>query len=200
MENDILPFESKITYKQRKIAMLQEPILIWLTGLSGSGKTTLAFRVEQYFFNKGFKVFVLDGDNVRTGLSKDLGFSEEDRKENLRRVGEVARLMLDAGLIVICAFISPYQEDRIIIKKIVGMQRFIEIYVDCTLEVCEKRDVKGLYAKARKGVIPNFTGISAPYEPPLMPDVELRTSEETVEESLNKIIKKVEPLIVLKAW
>jgi adenylylsulfate kinase len=198
MVNTIFPFDSKITEEQRKKAMMQEPRLIWLTGLSGSGKTTIALRLENYFFTKGFKVFILDGDNVRNGLCNDLGFSEADRKENLRRVAEVARLMLDAGLIVISAFISPSGADRMAIKNVVGEQRFIEVYVNCTVEVCEERDVKGLYAKARKGIIPNFTGVSAPYDPPLLPDVELRTAEETVEESVHKIIKLVEPVISLK--
>ena len=197
MANTIFPFDSNITCEQRKKAMNQEPRLIWLTGLSGSGKTTLALRLEHYFFNKGFKLFILDGDNVRNGLCKDLGFSEDDRKENLRRVGEVAKLMLDAGLIVISAFISPSGEDRMAIKKIVGEQRFIEVYVNCTVEVCEERDVKGLYAKARKGIIPNFTGISAPYDPPVLPDLEVPTAEETVEESVQKIIKLVEATISL---
>ena len=174
---------------------MQEPHLIWLTGLSGSGKTTLALRLEQFFFCKGFKVFVLDGDNVRTGLCKDLGFSEEDRKENLRRVGEVARLMLEAGLIVISAFISPSKEDRMAIRTIVGEERFIEVFVNCTVEECEKRDVKGLYAKARKGIIPNFTGVSAPYDQPVLPDVEVRTADETIDESAQKIIDLVEPLV-----
>ena len=130
MTNAIFPFDSKITYEQRKKAMMQEPHLIWLTGLSGSGKSTLALRLEHYFFDKGFKVFILDGDNVRMGLCKGLGFSEDDRKENLRRVGEVARLMLDAGLIVISAFISPCEDDRMAIKEMVGEQRFIEVYVN----------------------------------------------------------------------
>lgn len=178
--------------------MGQQPCLIWLTGLSGSGKTTLALRLEQYFFDKGFKLAVLDGDNIRNGLSKDLGFSEVDRTENLRRVGEVAKLMLDAGLIVISAFISPYEEDRRAIKNIVGQQMFFVVYVNCTLEVCEKRDVKGLYAHARKGIIPNFTGISAPYEIPILPDLEVKTAEETVEESLHKIVALVESVVVLK--
>ncbi len=197
MANTIFPFDSKITLGQRKKAMMQEPRLIWLTGLSGAGKTTLALRLEHYFFNKEFKVFILDGDNVRNGLCNDLGFTEEDRKENLRRVAEVARLMLDAGLIVICAFISPCGEDRLAIKNIVGEQRFIEVYVNCTVKICEERDVKGLYAKARQGIIPNFTGISAPYEPPLLPALEIRTDEETVEESVQKIIKLVEPVITI---
>lgn len=195
MTNIIFPFDSKISYEQRKKAMMQDPHLIWLTGLSGSGKTTLALRLEHYFFGKGFKVFILDGDNVRMGLCKGLGFSEDDRKENLRRVGEVARLMLDAGLIVICAFISPCEADRMAIKEMVGEQRFIEVYVNCSLQICEERDVKGLYAKARQGIIPHFTGISAPYDPPVSPAIELMTAEETVEESVRKIIEFVGPLI-----
>ncbi len=195
MTNIIFPFDSKISYEQRKKAMMQDPHLIWLTGLSGSGKTTLALRLEHYFFGKGFKVFILDGDNVRMGLCKGLGFSEDDRKENLRRVGEVARLMLDAGLIVISAFISPCEDDRMAIKEMVGEQRFIEVYVNCSLQICEERDVKGLYAKARQGIIPHFTGISAPYDPPASPAIELMTAEETVEESVRKIIEFVEPLI-----
>ena len=198
MADTIFPFESKITCEQRKKAMRQEPRLIWLTGLSGSGKTTLALRLEHYFFSKGFKVFMLDGDNVRNGLCSDLGFTEDDRKENLRRVAEVARLMLDAGLIIICAFISPNCEDRLAIKKVVGEDRFVEVYVNCTVEVCEKRDVKGLYAKARKGIIPNFTGVSAPYDPPVLPDIELRTGEETVEESVAKLIQLVEVISIYK--
>ena len=195
MTNIIFPFDSKINYEQRKKAMMQDPHLIWLTGLSGSGKTTLALRLEHYFFGKGFKVFILDGDNVRMGLCKGLGFSEDDRKENLRRVGEVATLMLDAGLIAICAFISPCEDDRMAIKEMVGEQRFIEVYVNCSLQICEERDVKGLYAKARQGIIPHFTGISAPYDPPASPAIELMTAEETVEESVRKIIEFVEPLI-----
>ncbi len=197
MANTIFPFDSKITYERRKEAMMQEPRLIWLTGLSGSGKTTLALRLEHYFFSKGLKVFILDGDNVRNGLCKDLGFSEDDRRENLRRIGEVSKLMLDAGLIVISAFISPCGDDRMTIKKMVGEDRFTEVYVNCPVEICEERDVKGLYAKARKGIIPNFTGISAPYDPPALPDIELWTADETVEESVQKIIKFVEPAISL---
>ena len=193
--NYIFPFDTKIAYAQRKAMMGQEPRLIWLTGLSGSGKTTLALRLEHYLFHQGYKSFLLDGDNVRMGLNKDLGFSEDDRKENLRRIGEAAKLMLDAGLVVISAFISPYSSERDAVKVIVGEDRFIEVYVACPLQVCEERDVKGLYQKARKGIVPNFTGISAPYEAPLTPDVEVRTSEETIDTSLHKIIHYIEPLI-----
>lgn len=193
--NYIFPFDTKISYDQRKEMMGQEPRLIWLTGLSGSGKTTLALRLEHYLFHQGYKSFLLDGDNVRMGLNKDLGFSEEDRKENLRRIGEAARLMLDAGLIVISAFISPYSAEREAVKAIVGENRFIEVYVSCPLQVCEERDVKGLYVKARQGIIPNFTGISAPYEAPATPDVEVKTSEETIDASLQKIIDHIAPLI-----
>ncbi len=191
----IFPFDTNINYPQRKKMMMQEPHLIWLTGLSGSGKTSLALRLEHYLFQHGYKAFLLDGDNVRNGLNKDLGFTEEDRKENLRRIGEVAKLMLNAGLVVICAFISPYKTERDAIKKIAGEERFIEVYVNCPLNVCEERDVKGLYAKARKGIIPNFTGISAPYEMPLNPDVEVKTAEESAEESLSKMIQFIEPKI-----
>jgi adenylylsulfate kinase len=195
MANFIYPFDTKITCEQRKHLMRQEPRLIWMTGLSGAGKSTLAVHLEHYLFHKGYKVYVLDGDNVRFGLNRDLGFSKEDRIENLRRVSEVAKLFLDAGLIVICAFISPYIHDRALIKEIVGEHRFIEIFVKCSLEVCEGRDVKGLYEKARKGIIPDFTGISAPYEVPPAPDIEVRTAEETVNDSLEKIIKIIEPKI-----
>ncbi|MGV8878251.1 MAG: adenylyl-sulfate kinase [Sphingobacteriaceae bacterium] len=195
MTHSIFPFNSKISYEQRKKAMMQIPHLIWLTGLSGSGKTTLALNLEHYLFDRGFKVFILDGDNVRSGLCKGLGFSEDDRKENLRRVGEVAKLMLDAGLIVISAFISPSEGDRMAIKEMVGEQRFIEVYVNCSLEICEDRDVKGLYAKARQGIIPHFTGISAPYDPPASPAIELMTAEETVEESVCKIVDFIDQVI-----
>lgn len=198
MAETIFPFDSKVTYAERKKAMQQEPRLIWLTGLSGAGKTTLALRLEHYFFCKGFKVFMLDGDNVRNGLCSGLGFTEDDRKENLRRVAEVAKLMLDAGLIVICAFISPNSEDRQSIKSIVGEDRFVEVYVNCSVDVCEKRDVKGLYAKARKGIIPHFTGVSAPYDAPVLPDIEVRTAEETIDESVTKIINLVETLSTYK--
>lgn len=196
--NCIFPFETKIDATGRKAAMGQEPRLIWLTGLSGSGKTTLATALDSYFFSKGYKTFLLDGDNVRKGLNKDLGFTEKDRKENLRRVGEVAKLMLDAGLVVISAFISPFKSEREAVKNIVGNERFTEVYVNCPLNVCESRDVKGLYRKARAGVVPHFTGISSPYEVPSKPDVEVRTDKQTVEESVSAIVDFVEPLLQIR--
>ncbi len=194
----LYPFKSKVSNEQRKQLMMQEPRLILLTGLSGSGKSTLALRLEHYLFHKGYKVFLLDGDNIRNGLNRDLTFTESDRKENMRRVAEVAKLMLDAGLIVISAFISPYHEEREFIRQTVGVNRFSEIYVNCSLHVCEQRDTKGLYAKARQGIIPNFTGISSPYEPPLSPDLEVKTDTESVEESLHKIISFIEPKLMMK--
>lgn len=195
MENNIFPVVLNISYAQRKKVMNQQPHLVWLTGLSGSGKTTLALELDNYLFGKGFKTFILDGDNIRKGLCSDLDFTEEGRKENLRRIAEAAKLMLDAGLIVICAFISPYQKERAIVKQIVGQERFREVHVSCPLQVCEQRDVKGLYAKARQGLIQNFTGISAPYEIPASPNVEVNTNTESIETSLQKIIDAIEPLL-----
>lgn len=171
---------------------------MWLTGLSGSGKSTLALRLEHYLFHQGYKVYLLDGDNIRSGLSKDLGFSEKDRKENVRRVAEAAKLMLDAGLVVLCAFISPYEAERQLVKEVIGKDRFTQVYVNCSLAECEKRDTKGLYAKARRGEIDHFTGISSPYEPPLAPDVEVATDTESIEESLGKLIAAIEPQLSLQ--
>lgn len=193
----IYPFQSRVSHVQRMHQMQQAPRLIWFTGLSGSGKSTLACRLEHYLFCEGYKVYLLDGDNLRNGLNKDLSFTEADRKENMRRVGEVANLMLDAGLVVLCAFISPYEEERASIKALVGEHRFTEVYVNCPLQVCETRDTKGLYAKARQGLIPNFTGISAPYEAPLSPALELRTAETTVNTCLQQLIAFAEPLLQL---
>ncbi|WP_187264143.1 adenylyl-sulfate kinase [Pontibacter beigongshangensis] len=191
----IYPQQSEVSHAQRKRSMAQEPQLVWFTGLSGSGKSTLALRLEHYLFHQGYKVYLLDGDNVRNGLNKDLGFSDQDRKENLRRVGEVAKLMLDAGLVVLCAFISPYEEERNLVKKIAGEGRVTEVFVDCALEVCEQRDTKGLYVKARSGHIPHFTSISAPYQPPSAPDMVLQTEAEPVEACVEKLVRHVEPLL-----
>jgi adenylyl-sulfate kinase len=190
-------FEEKytVTASQRSKLKQQLPLLIWFTGLSGSGKSTLAKKLEFELFNKGYHTFSLDGDNVRSGLNNNVGFTPEGRKENLRRIGEVSKLMLDAGLIVIGAFISPYSEDRYAIQNTVGMNNYFEVFVDTPLEVCEERDVKGLYAKARKGEIKNFTGISAPYEKPEEPTVRIDTSKTSIEEALKILVSKIEQRI-----
>ena len=150
---------------------------VWFTGLSGSGKSTLAFAVEKALIERGVLAYVLDGDNVRMGLNRDLGFSPDDRTENIRRIGEVCRLFQDAGLVVLTAFISPYRSDRNAVRALHPAGSFVEVYVDTPIEVCEERDVKGLYAKARAGEIPDFSGISAPYEAPVDPDLRLDTSQ-----------------------
>ena len=173
--------------------MRQKPILLWFTGLSGSGKSTLANGTEVELYKKGFKTFLLDGDNVRKGLNKDLGFSEAERIENIRRIGEVAKLMLDAGLVVISAFISPFRKDRELIAALVGKENFLEIFVDCPLEICEKRDVKGLYEKARKGQIKDFTGIDSPYEAPVQPFLAIPSHQLEVNEGISKVLHAVLP-------
>ncbi|HIC44749.1 MAG TPA: adenylyl-sulfate kinase, partial [Sulfurimonas sp.] len=174
--------------EHREGKYLQNGTVLWLTGLSGSGKTTLANHLERILFDQGKLVYVLDGDKIRNGLSSDLGFSAEDRFENIRRIGEVARLFTDAGLIVIVAFISPFRKDRDSVRMAMTPGRFIEVFVDSPLEICEKRDTKGLYKKARAGMIEDFTGISSPYEPPLSAEVHLRTDKETIDESVGKVL------------
>lgn len=173
----------------------QKPILIWFTGLSGSGKSTLANLLDKALYEKGFHTFTLDGDNIRSGLNKNLTFSAEDRTENIRRISEVANLILDAGIICIGAFISPYEKDRNNIKKVVGEKRYFEVFVDTPIEVCEERDIKGLYAKARAGEIKNFTGIDAPYEKPSNPAFRIDTSDITLEKALELLTSKIDPLL-----
>jgi adenylylsulfate kinase len=166
-----------------------KPLLIWLTGLSGSGKSTIAssleFRLVEEF---QAHTYLLDGDNIRTGLNSDLSFSSDDREENIRRIGEVAKLMVDAGLIVITAFISPFQRDRDRVRALLPTGQFWEIYVECPIEICEQRDPKGLYAKARQGLIPDFTGITSPYEPPLNPELVLNSEQNSLETCVNQVI------------
>ena len=166
-------------------------VVLWFTGLSGSGKSTLARTVEKILFEKGCRTFVLDGDNVRHGLNKDLGFSPEDREENIRRISEVANLFAHGGVIVMAAFISPYRADRDKARELVG-DDFVEIYVKCALDVCEGRDTKGLYKKARAGEIKEFTGISAPYEAPLDPEIVVDTGQETLEQGAQKVLGVLE--------
>lgn len=181
-----------ITPEIRAGKMGQKPLTIWFTGLSGSGKSSLANELEKALSVRGKYTMLLDGDNVRMGLNQNLGFEEEDRIENIRRVAEVSKLMNDAGLIVLTAFISPYRSDRQRAKEIIGDANFVEIYVSTPLEECEKRDVKGLYKKARAGQIPNFTGITSPYEPPHEPQIEIDTSKHTLEECVDHILKEIE--------
>jgi bifunctional enzyme CysN/CysC len=179
----------KVTPVQRAIRNGHSGSVVWLTGLSGAGKSTIATELERELFNIGKHAYVLDGDNVRHGLCSDLGFSPEDRKENIRRVGEVATLFAEAGIICITAFISPYRSDRELVRKMVKAGRFVEVHVDAPLAVCEERDPKGLYAKARANEIKEFTGISAPYEAPLRPEVQLHTDKLTVAEAVAKIVE-----------
>ena len=172
-------------------------IILWFTGLSGSGKSTIAHAVEEQLFKQGFRTFVLDGDNVRHGLSSNLGFSEEDRKENIRRVGETAKLMLEAGIITLTAFISPYRQDRERVKIMMPPGDFIEIYCEATLETCERRDVKGYYKKARAGIIKNYTGIDSPYEIPDNPELTLNTDNQTLEESVQAVLELLKQKVIL---
>lgn len=168
------------------------PLTVWLTGLSASGKSTIAAALERRMSAAGMACFVLDGDKVRAGISRDLGYGPRDRSENIRRVAEIARLMNDAGLVVICAFISPYRADRRMAAEIIGAERFIETYLDASLEVCEKRDPKGLYRKARAGELAEFTGISAPYEPPEAPGVVLATGTSSMEACVSRAFEAVQ--------
>ncbi|KAB2814370.1 adenylyl-sulfate kinase [Phaeocystidibacter luteus] len=162
--------------------------VLWFTGLSGSGKSTVANAVEKVLHARGLRTYILDGDNVRRGLNNDLDFSASGREENIRRIGEVANLMVDAGLIVLTAFVSPFKSDRDKVRKTVGTENFIEVFVDCPLEVCEQRDVKGLYKKARAGEIPDFTGITSPFEAPENPEIHLHTDVQSLEESVTDVL------------
>ena len=189
---NIIPHQFKISADNRAKHKGHAPMLLWFTGLSGSGKSTIASAVEEALFLKGVHTYTLDGDNVRQGLNKNLSFSPEDRTENIRRIAEVAHLMVDAGLVVLAAFVSPYAVDRENIKKIVGKDRVIEIFVNTPVAECERRDVKGLYAKARAGAIKDFTGISAPYEAPSNPDIEIDTMTTNVANAVTQIVTSLE--------
>ena len=187
--------QSKVTSAQREARNSHVGCVIWLTGLSGAGKSTIATELERELFSLGKHVYVLDGDNIRHGLGSDLGFSPGDRAENIRRIGEVAKLFADAGVICVTAFISPYRADRDMVRKIMPARRFIEVFVNAPLDVCEQRDPKGLYAKARANEIKDFTGISAPYEEPVRPELELRTDHLSVAQSVSKILQFLETLV-----
>jgi adenylylsulfate kinase len=193
--NHIYPIKTKVSARQREALLNQKPGLIWFTGLSGSGKSTLAVQLEAQLHALGFKTYLLDGDNIRSGLNKDIDFSDQGRVENIRRIAEVSKLMVDAGLVVLSAFISPFEADRKQVKAIVGHENYIEVFVNTPLEVCEQRDVKGLYKKARAGEVKNFTGIDSPYEAPQQPDITIHTNEMSIEQSMEELMRVVLPRI-----
>lgn len=189
---NIIPHQFSVTKQERNRLNGHSSFLLWFTGLSGSGKSTIANAVEKALVGRNIHTYTLDGDNVRKGLNKNLTFSPDDRSENIRRIAEVANLMVDSGLVVLAAFVSPYRADRYKIRDIVGPENYIEIYVNTSVEECERRDVKGLYEKARAGEILNFTGVNAPYEEPEHPDLEINTAELTVEDSVSLILNYIE--------
>ena len=196
MQENIIPHSFGISAAERRELKKHNSFLMWFTGLSGSGKSTVANAVELALHSKGVHTYTLDGDNVRKGLNNDLTFAPDDRTENIRRIAEVANLFVDSGTVVLAAFVSPYKKDREMIKNVVKDVNFVEIFVDTPIEECERRDVKGLYAKARKGLIKDFTGVNAPYEAPEAPDVRIDTTQHSVEEAaqivINAIAEKLE--------
>ena len=198
MQENIIPHSYQVSVYDRRKSNGHNSFLIWFTGLSGSGKSTIANAVEQELFKQGIKTYTLDGDNIRKGINNDLSFSPEDRTENIRRIAETANLMIDAGLVVLAAFVSPYKKDRENIKSIVKDVNFVEIYVNTSIKECERRDVKGLYKKARAGEIINMTGISSPYESPTSPDIEIKTENESINDGVKKIIDFIKPKLKLK--
>ena len=198
MKENIVPHLYQISQTDRRKKNQHSSFLLWFTGLSGSGKSTIANFVEQELYNLGVKTYTLDGDNIRKGINNDLTFSPKDRTENIRRIAEIANLMVDAGLVVLAAFVSPYKKDRENIKSIVKDVNYLEIFINTSIEECERRDVKGLYKRARAGEIKNMTGISAPYEAPENPDIEIKTEEETLNESVERIIAFIKPKLKLK--
>ena len=191
MENIHPIFDRLLQREDREKRLGQKAKVLWLTGLSGSGKSTIAQALERKLYNEGYFAQVLDGDNIRSGINSNLGFTNEDRKENIRRIAEISKLYLNSGIITINSFISPTIAIRNYAKSIIGENDFVEIYINAPLEVCEKRDVKGLYKKARSGAIKNFTGIDAPYEAPENPAIEIRTDERSVEEAVEEIYQKI---------
>ena len=191
MKENIIRHDYTVSKLQRQNLLRQNSFLLWFTGLSGSGKSTIANALEHKLHEEGFKTYALDGDNIRKGINSDLNFSPEDRKENIRRIAEIANLFVDAGVIVLAAFVSPYKKDREFIANVVGIDNFVEIFVNTSIEECEKRDVKGLYKKARAGEIKDFTGVNAPYEAPDSPDVEIVTDGVSIEECVVKIYDQI---------
>ncbi|MGJ0493151.1 adenylyl-sulfate kinase [Methylobacter sp.] len=198
--NAIVWHQATITRQHREALNNHRSSILWFTGLSGAGKSTLAHATEERLHQMGCRTFVLDGDNVRHGLCADLGFSDQDRIENIRRVGEMAKLFIESGVIVLTAFISPFQADRARVRSLVTEADFLEIYCDCALEVCEGRDVKGLYRRARMGEIKNFTGISSPYEPPVNPELRVNTSELSLQASVDQVIDLLKVRGIIKGF
>lgn len=197
LSKNIITHNYQVYREDRRLKNQHNSFLIWFTGLSGSGKSTIANLVEQQLFEQGVKTYTLDGDNIRKGINNDLTFSPEDRTENIRRIAEIANLMVDAGLVVLAAFVSPYKKDRENVKNIVKNSNFVEVFINTSVEECERRDVKGLYKKARAGEIKNMTGISAPYEAPENADIEIKTEQTTVEEAVKKILEYLTPKLKL---
>jgi adenylylsulfate kinase len=195
MENIHPDFDKIVSRKEKELRLNQKSKVIWFTGLSGSGKTTLATALERNLFNRGYLIQILDGDNIRSGINNNLGFSPEDRIENIRRIAEISKLLIQSGLICICAFVSPTEDTRKIVRDIVGQEDFLEVFVSTPLDVCESRDVKGLYQKARAGLIKEFTGISAPFEIPQHAILSIDTSDKTVDECLTLLLDKLFPEI-----
>lgn len=189
---NIVWHQGNVTRGDREKINGHKACTVWLTGLSGSGKSTIAVDLEKRLWERGIRAYILDGDNIRHGLNKNLGFSPEDRTENIRRIGEVAKLFTEAGVVALTAFISPYRADRDQVRKIMADGDFVEVHVDCPVEVCEQRDVKGLYKKARAGEIKEFTGISAPYEAPEKPELTINTAGQSVEDSSKQILAYLE--------
>ncbi len=189
--NNVVWHHATVTRERRQKQNKHRSVILWFTGLSGSGKSTLAHAVEEELHQAGCRTFVFDGDNVRHGLNSNLGFSKEDRKENIRRIGEMCKLFIEAGVIAMTAFISPFKEDRDRVRKLVDDGDFIEIFLDCSLETCESRDIKGMYARARRGEIKEFTGISSPYERPENPELIVDTDRLTLEESVNVVMDHI---------
>ncbi|WP_338708243.1 adenylyl-sulfate kinase [Paenibacillus amylolyticus] len=197
-ERNITWQSSSINRQDREKHNRHHSRAIWFTGLSGAGKSSLAFALEQYLYDQGVRCYVLDGDNIRHGLNRDLGFTAGDRQENLRRIGEVSKLMVDAGLFVLSAFISPHEQDREMVRQLFEPDDFIEIYVRCSIQECERRDPKGLYKKARNGDIPHFTGISAPYDVPKSPSFIIDTEQWSIEEAVQEIVQHLEQIGALQ--
>jgi len=191
VSKNLFPHNHFVNSELRQKLTHQNPLLIWLTGLSGSGKSTIANELEKKLYFNNFLSYLLDGDNIRVGLNNDLGFSDKDRKENIRRIAEVSKLMIDAGVIVITAFISPFEEERSFAKNLVKKENYFLVHIECSIEKCEERDVKGLYKKVRKGEIINFTGIDSPYELPTKANLIVNTENESVKESVNKIFNAI---------